>query len=226
MLSLIDYLSDTYYIPLIQLVLALAAAVIGYIHRRKFKYLRLFPIYAIASAIQTGLVFSCIIFKIHAYIFFGNYSIVIFVIIEFFIFYNLLFQLIKSQHLKTSMRIMQATFSLFLLFMCCNFKFSDAIPSSFTIVNSVFLFIPCLFFFYEIFKLPPSISLINQPPFWIITGFAFMVICTLPFYFLEPFLLNNMFNLYEQIYTLTYVFYCLVFLLICKAFLCTPVTTK
>jgi hypothetical protein len=226
MYSLIYFLSETYYVPLVLLALSIVTAIIGYFNRQKFKYLRLFPVYALVSAIQILISLACVFFRIPTFRHIINYSVLIFVIIEFFVFYNFLFQVIKNKHFKRSMQIMQTASISFGLYICLDFPDSNTIPLSFNIVNSTLLFIPCLFFFYEVFKTPPSTSLANQPSFWIIIGFAFMIICTLPFNLLETYFLINMTDLYNQICTLSYVFYCLIFFLICKAFLCKPIITK
>lgn len=226
MSSLIYFLSETYYLPLILLILCLITMVVGYINKCKFKHLQLFPLYALAAATQIVFFLTCIFFRAPTFRLLGNYSTLIFALIELYIFYNSLFQIIKNKYFKQSMHVMQIIFISFGLFLCLNFPHSDWVPASFNITNLVFLFLPCLFFFYEVFKTSASISLANQPSFWIVTGFSFMIVCTFPFYLLETYLIANMPNLYNQIYTLNYVFYCLIFLLICKAYLCKPITIR
>ena len=226
MYSLLYYLAETYYTPLILLSLSLATAIIGYRNRHKFNYLRLFPIYAVAAAVQIIISLSCVFFIIPSYKLLINYSSVAFAIIEFFIFYNLLFQIIRDKFLKRSMEVARFAFPVLTLCVWLNSSFSNFIPLSFNIINLILLLIPCLFFFYEIFNTVPSTTLANQPSFWIITGFAFMIICTLPFYLLENYFFINMIDLYNKICALSYVFYCLLFILICKAFLCKQIMLK
>lgn len=215
------YLSETYYIPIVLIVVCLTTALLGYYRKHKFVYLRLFPAYAMASAIQIVISLACVFFVIPTFQLIINYTNVGFVIIEFFIFYDLLFQIIRNKHLKRIMQLMQILFIILSTYIFVNYPIFP-IPLLFNIINSFLLLIPCLFFFYEVFNTTPSTSLANQPAFWIVTGFAFMIICTLPFYFLETFFLNNMPDLYNRICTLNYVFYCLLFFLICRAYLCKP----
>lgn len=118
------------------------------------------------------------------------------------------------------MRILRALFLLSALFSWFYNDFFVIAPAAFSIVNSVCIAIPCFFYFREIFKSPPLTNLIHQPAFWIVSGFLFMVVCTLPFYLLQDYIYENMFYLFDQMYVLNNVFYCLLFLLISKAFLC------
>jgi hypothetical protein len=226
MRALLYFLRETYYVPLIMLLLCLITATIGYRNRHRFTYLKLFPIYALASALQVILTFFIYIFQPSSFLLIVNTSIIIFVSIEFFIFFNLLSQLIKNRYFKRSMAAMQFSFILFSVFVWLNFKTNQCLPLSFNIVNSTCLIIPCLFYFYELFKAPPTISLSAQPAFWVIIGFSFMAICSIPFYLLENYFYNNMPDFYNQVCTLNYVFYCLVFILISKAFLCKPAVAR
>lgn len=226
MYSLLYFLAETYYTPLILLSLSLATVIIGYHNRHKFAYLRLFPIYAVASTIQIIISLCCIFFIIPSYKLIINFSSIAFTIIEFLIFYDLLFHIIRDKFLTRSMEVSRIVFLVLTLCVLLTSSFSNVIPLSFNVINLILLIIPCLFFFYEVFNTSPSIPLSYQPAFWIITGFAFMIICTLPFYLLEKYFFHNMINLYNKISALTYAFYCLLFILICKAFLCKQMTVK
>lgn len=226
-ITLIKFFSLTYYIPPALLIICLATVFIGYFNKRKFKSLKFLPIYAIASFLQIIITFICISYRTSPFsVKVNNYTIFLFVIIEFVIFYNLTLQWIKSSYLKKSIYFIGSLFIAFSIYSLFNIDFSENIPDSFYITDSICLVIPCLVYFYEIFTTSPLISLSSQPSFWIIIGFSFMAICTLPFYLLEPYLYENIVNFYDQVYTLNYIFYCLLFIFISKAFLCRPVTAK
>jgi hypothetical protein len=218
------FLADTFYVPIVMLALSIVTIVIGFVNRSKFKYLRLLPIYALTSAVQITVCLAA--FEISFFVPLVNSSIIIFVVVESVIFFNLLSHLIKSKILKTSMKLILVFFTLFSAFIWTKFRFEDCLPICFNIINSTCLIIPCLFYFYELFKVPPSISLSDQPAFWITIGFSFMTICSIPFYLLENYFYYDLPNFYDQICTLNYVFYCLIFMLICKAFLCRPEIVK
>lgn len=222
MRGLLRFLRETYYTPAFLLILCTVVIIIGFYNRRKFKYLNLLPAYALTSATQIIITFICLIYKIPTFRQINNYSIILFMMVEFIIFYNLLLQVIERKYLKKSMSLMQFIFVLLSLAVALTMKSTGSIPQIYYITDSIFLIVPCLFYFYEIFKAPPSFRLSTQPAFWIVIGFSFMIICSLPLNLLEGFFISNMKDIYEQINTLNYVFYSLVFVLILKAFLCKP----
>lgn len=218
-----EFLSESYYVPLLLLVLCITTAALGCLNMSKFKHLRLFILYALAAAAQIIFCFYCLLFRVSAAEILSNYSSTAFVIVEVYIFYNLLFKILRSKYLKHLMQIVQGMFLLIGVLVCLTMPTLGSIPLSFNILNSIVLLIPCLFFFFETFKSDPSHSLPKQPEFWIITAFGFMTICTLPFYLIEKYFLTNSSNMYTQVSALNYFFYCLLFLLISKAFLCKPI---
>lgn len=226
MRPLLYFLAETYYFPLILLLLSVIAAIIGFRHRHKFKYLRFFPWYALAAAMQILISFFCVSCKLPSYALIANSSLLCFMVVEFIIFYHLLSRILRIAYLRATIKVMQLIFLAVTSVTCLDFSFIECVPLLYNIINSLFLIIPCLFYFYEVFTSPPTVSLSSQPAFWIIIGFSFMVIGSLPFYFLEHFLYNNMMEVYGQLSAMTYVFYCLLFILISKAFLCKRAIAK
>lgn len=225
--KLLDFFTLTYYIPPLLLIISTGSLLIGYLKRNSFKSLRFLPIYAGAASIQIVTTFICIVYRNFMYAQeINNYSLFLFVIIEFAIFYNLILQLLKSTYLKASLYSITILFIAFCIYSWAKIDFSTYIPGFFYITDSICLTIPCLFYFYEIFTATPIINLSNQPSFWIVIGFSFLAICTLPFYLLEHYLYENFRDFYDRACILNYVFYCLLFFLISKAFLCTPETDK
>lgn len=188
--------------------------------------LRLFPFYILTSSIQSLFTFLCIAYNPENAREINNYSIYLFIMVEFIVVYHFLFQTIKTSRLRLVMRALQLFFWGFMIYIWYETRFYKLVPPGLTIINCICIAIPCIFYFYEIFTRAPLISLTQQPDFWIATGFLFMVVCTLPFYCLETFITENMITSYNQVYTLNYFFYCLLFLLITKAFLCKQQTVK
>lgn len=196
----------------------------------KIKYLKLLQFYIFSSLIQTLLSFVCMMMTKNSIVRAINYSsIYIFIIVELAVVYLLLFKVTNRKRFKRAIIILFGLFIVLLIFIFNRLYivgFETQIPSSFSIINSIFIAIPCLFYFYEIFDSTPVINLSQEPSFWIITGFLFMAICTLPFYCLESYIYENMIASYDQLYILTYVFYCVLFILISKALLCKQITVK
>jgi len=223
---LLNFMELTYYTPLVLLVETFITAVIAFHNRHKFKILRFFPYYILLSAAQTLLCFILIIYRPVFAVRVSGLSIYVFIVLEFFVVYFFLFEVIRSRYFKKIMYILMALFISIIIYSWYSEHPLSTTPISVSLTNSLCLIIPCLFYFYETFKSPPMVSLSKQPAFWIVTGFLFMITCTLPFYLLEDYIHENMLDLYVQIYILNNVFYCLLFLLISKAFLCKSEISK
>jgi len=87
-------------------------------------------------------------------------------------------------------------------------------------IGALLTIIFCVYFFYELFRIPHSITLKNHPGFWIVTGLLFFNTCSLPFiglanyiYQFSPVLINNIQFILGFLNVLLY-------LLITIAFLC------
>jgi hypothetical protein len=88
----------------------------------------------------------------------------------------------------------------------------------FYFLESVFITILCLLYFYELFAHTPEGPLNTQPAFWIITGILLMNCCCIPLYLTIGFLGKYIFVSYNLIYLLYTVF----FGLMIRAYLCKP----
>lgn len=225
MQSLKDFFTATYYAPPLLLVVNLVTLCIIYPNKNKFKYLNQFIYYLSISLAQTTVCFLCVIFKLPHSQEINNLSIYAFAGAELTILYSLLTNLLKSKHFVNMIHAFKIIFILLLSYTLLSTGLSENIPSTFTVVNYLLLAIPCVFYFYETFTEPPLISLSHQPAFWIIIGYLFMAICTLPFYLLENYISKYLPAHYHLFYNLNYIFYCLLFSLISKAFLCKQVAT-
>ena len=82
-------------------------------------------------------------------------------------------------------------------------------------VQAICLLIPCIFYYVEVFKSTHTLNLVQEPPFWIVTGLSFFLISTL-----TPSLFINYLPDLAIIFTLFYIFYSLLFLMIIKGHLC------
>jgi len=91
----------------------------------------------------------------------------------------------------------------------------------FFLPESFFLVIPCLFYFYELFLTKNLRSLSDQPAFWVITGILFLNACEIPLLVASKFLKQSA-QFYNDAYSLNYILYSILFLLLIRAFLCPP----
>jgi hypothetical protein len=92
-------------------------------------------------------------------------------------------------------------------------------------IQAVSLLIICISYYIKIFKDAPDLILLNEPSFWIITGLTFFMLSTLPFSLISPYLIRNT-VLYRNLFSIFFIFYCILFLMIIRAFLCRQVLAK
>ena len=226
MSTLFDFLETTYYTSVVLLFETLFIATVGFKKRGKLKILKYFPLYAILSSAQILICFACMYYDFKYALEVNTSTIYIFIIIELIIIYNFLLQIIKIRELRYSIYLIQGIFFAFTVYTLLTTGVSHSIQPKFNIVNSVCIALPCFFYFYETFSKPAIISLSKEPSFWVVIGFLFMAISTLPFYCLQNYIYKNIPSLFEQMYTISPIFYCLLFLLLLKAFICNPTTIK
>lgn len=226
MSTLINFFETTYYITLLFFIESLTVAIVGFKTRNKPRELKYLPTYALISFIQTLLCFVSIIYNIKKIVSINTFSIYLFIVIEILIFYDLLFQKINFPKFKLTMYFIEFFFISFTIYTAITHSLSTMVPPELSIINSICISLPCLFYFYELFSQPPNFSLTKEPSFWVIIGFLFLAISTMPFYFLQNYLGKNFPNLLDNIYTISSFFYCVMFFMILKAFLCNPKPTK
>jgi hypothetical protein len=91
--------------------------------------------------------------------------------------------------------------------------------------ESFFLVLPCLMYFYELFLTKNLHPLTDQPAFWVITGILFLNACEIPLLVASNLLKESTHN-YNDAFSLNYVLYSLLFVLLIRAFLCPPESTQ
>jgi hypothetical protein len=150
--------------------------------------------------------------------------------LEFYIFY----QIIKDEIINVKIKrwtgfVLTLYFALVLTVLI--FQFSQAhflkqitLQTVFTL-EAVCLIILCIFYFVDLLSNFSSPKLISEPSFWIITGISFFMVCTLPFSIISNYLINSDYKLYIQLFSIFDVFYCLLFLMIIRAYQCRPAIT-
>lgn len=73
----------------------------------------------------------------------------------------------------------------------------------------------------QIFKNDPIVNITEIPSFWVITGCLLYFLCTMPLYFFKDFIYNhNGIFVDRTVYSLNYLFYSILFLLLIKAVTC------
>jgi len=130
----------------------------------------------------------------------------IYVMTELTIFFAYLYKNIVKVRMRIIIKIIFILF--FLLISCISathyFHYYDHPGYSITAIESLFIIIPCLFYFYELF-LAQQIDLRSHPSFWIVSGILFYNCCSIPIFLLFDYIQNNISPYYNLAFALNYI---------------------
>ena len=226
MAKLMDFFRENYYTSLLLIVTGLAAIQIAFKYRKKFPILKFIPLYLCVSVFQS--LFNCLIFlnwhsDLKYWLFdVNNYIILIFIALETTIFGNFLSASISNRILKRSIRAFQIPLLMFFGYLLL---FSPLDHRQFTIaytVETCYLIVPCLFYYYEILRKVLYFNPLYEPSFWVITGLTLFLLTTLPYTMIQDYIARVYDTLFNRLQTLFYISYSLFFGLIIRAYLCKP----
>jgi hypothetical protein len=215
-LKLVDFLSQYYYcLSLMILVETFALAVsIRYYHRHKI--LRVFPYYLAFSLLEvwSGFILSSA----------GNHMPLkhvpgvianIFMLFEYSLCNFIILRQISSKGRRRAIYINTLIFVAVLAFAILeNYHF--AFQATFFFVESLFLLLPCLLYFYELFVSVQPAPLKDQPVFWVVTGFLFLNACSIPMLMT----VGQAGHYHEAVYSLNYILYAIFSILLIRAYRC------
>lgn len=217
-------ISESFYTQPLMPLSALITLILGIIHRKKFSELKIMPFYPLASLAQSAVFFFWVFSEQQEEWKVGRISISLFILVEFLIFYRFFNAVIVLEKLKIKMQVIAVSFLAYLLSI---WVFTDSFykdPSNLFLPESLCILSFCFMYFFQIFKLPPELHLINSPAFWITIGCLFYFSCTIPLFFANEILL--FLPNYYSIYSINYLAYAILFLFISKAFLCNRIQMK
>ena len=221
---------ECFFTELLLVVVILIALCIALLNRKKHRALRYFPYYFICLlAVFVSLyvniysrkiyAFSLTRFNFHHYIDYFSTLVELVVFVHFFtiVIENKLFKKVSY-----SLVLFFTIYYLIELYLDKRFirSISETTQARVYTIESLILLLPCFFYFYELFKKPPILNLRQEPSFWIASGLSFFVTCTLPYSLLENYLRQNYLYLMTALYSVFYIFYILLFLMIIKAYTC------
>lgn len=235
LLDLINRWSDTYFSKPILFICVCISLYYGIKYCRKDKGYLLFVLYSFLYLVTIMVTETLSILLVQN----GRLSAVIFEIIntiiaaiEVVIFYRFYSIVIMSRPIKYIMGIgLVPLFVLIIIFFfkALNLNSSKAeITNSSILVNIVEFFliiIPCLTYFYEIFKKDVNQIKIESSTFWVTAGIFIYCISTLPFLIISENLLLYNKGLYFLMFTVHYLSLCFLFLSLSRAFQCKTSTT-
>lgn len=218
-LSFLSYLAKYYYCPALMIAAAIAALAVSLKYYNRHRVLHIFTWYTLFSLVQdgtdyyrwakndTGLPRTIAGATGNAFMLFE------FIVCIYFILLN-----VSSALRRRVIKIDAGIFLSFILF-CFIRKHFLLYTSVFWFFESLFLVLPCLVYFYELFLDVHERPLKNQPAFWIITGILFLNCFAIPL-----FLTTGLLGKYEEAaFSLNYILYALFFSLLIRAYLCRPV---
>lgn len=147
--------------------------------------------------------------------------------IELAVFYYFFFEIIMTKSIKILMLSLAIPFSLIVLFFfirLIDLQFGgDSIKKlsfQINVIEFFLILLPCLTFFYEIFKKDADKILELNPAFWITSGVFIYCVSTLPFLLIAKNLLINDRPLYAFMAAAHYFSFTILFLSIIKSFRC------
>lgn len=222
---MIDYykiLTQFYFSDFIMIIISFIAFSVALKHHKVSGDLKLITYYLGAFVFQNFI-------AIYAELIVNKFSIELFteniLLLAEFIFLNMyLYRIISSEKMRAVMKYFYWVFPVLILIEWIIWPFYG--PSSFaSVLKSLYFIGPCLVYFYELFANPKQIFLKSHPSFWIVTGILFYNTCTLPVFLLDTFFQKKSPFYSDLSFSLNYIVYGILFLLMIKAYLCRRKTT-
>ncbi len=144
----------------------------------------------------------------------------LFIVIEFLAFSLFILHYIRKRSARLAIK---TTIIVFLaMFLWISFIHFGFVPSrqyiNYIIAESVFLVLPCLIYYYELFITLTARPLKDEPSFWAVTGIFVLKSCSIPLWLTLTWL--GRFALIA--FSLNSVLYCILFILLVRAYCCSP----
>ena len=156
----------------------------------------------------------------------GAYSVLCFVQIEFIIFYTFFYFQFNNKRIQNKIavtgKIVAAAVVLVTAYASL-FPFPLTIKmltAYISVTNSILILIPAFYYFYTLFLEPPTKNLLQEPSFWITTGIAFLHCLNIPLFLIENYLLKQFITVWYSMYSINYIAYCFLFILLIISLLC------
>ncbi len=202
-------------IELFFLVSCLLASFTSYLQKPSPLYLRLFPFYffitVLVQQIGTYLSYQAI----HNIILYNSYSV-----FEFVFYFFILREIIRNVRVKIIILFVLIIYPLVAVFNIFYFQKETTFHSMTYAIGCAIIVILCIFYFVELFQLPKSTNLKNEPAFWICTAVLFSYVCTFPFWGLVNFIRTDPDILVNNLMTILMIINILSYSLFIIAFLC------
>lgn len=228
--DLLKYLADSLFTPLLSLLIAIVGLIISF--NKSKGILKIFTFYFFAFVLTQTISFSVLVIhqswsSAHKI---SKVLDLLFTVLEFLIFITLFWTIFFGKSKKLLILL-----TLGFIIIAAYFSYRDlSLVGSINqtslehlyIAQSLFLLVPCIIYYINVFSLKEPLPLLQDEYFWVITGLSFFIVCTLPFSYLMKYLRIEEWVLYKYLYSIVYLFYCLLFTMIIRAILCKPAQVK
>jgi hypothetical protein len=149
-------------------------------------------------------------------------------IVEFLAFFFLIKNHITDVKIRKVLNLLLPTFLIsifayFIYHLSLHRKVNQYFLQVLFTIQAFLLIIASILYYIDLFKTEPKLSLTSHPSFWVVTGLSFFMLSTLPFSIFSLYLIKTNFSLYFQLFDIFEFFYCVLILMIIKAYLCKPV---
>ncbi len=199
----------------------LASLSVYFTTKEFFYYLKYFPPFLLATLIAE---------------FFGSYLLSInknnLWLYNFFTVFEFCFYLFVIRIIITNKKIKKAvviTLLFYLLIAVINIIFIQKMNAFHTVTYALGCLLIvgfCIYYFFELFKLPKSVNLKNNPAFWICSGLLFFYCCGFPLYGLTNYLSGISKLIIKNFFAIIVILNCFLYTLFTIAFLCRIKTRK
>ena len=230
MKEIYQHWKDCFFTEAVLVGVLILTLIISLKNRKRHNTLRFFPIYTVC--LLTVFISGYIVIyspKLYSYSVttfnFINYIDYLFILIELSIFLHFFLSIVENRIIRRILIFLTVMFIPYYFIESYHDKYfprsiSETTQSRVYTIESLILLLPCFAYFYELFKKPPVLNLKKEPAFWIVTGWSFFATCTLPYSLLENYLRKSHSSLMTELYSVFYIFYILLFIMIIKAYSC------
>jgi hypothetical protein len=229
---LVNILEKTFYTLPIMVLLNVLFLVLALWYKPKERKYKIFVLYGAAALLQDML---CIFLMLanktlikdpNTIVLIDECSITCFTQLEFALFYTFFYAQFNNSRIKHAISLTGKAFVLttILISIYTILFASSSVIKKFegyiSVTSSFLLLIPAIYYFYTLFAEPPIKNLLREPSFWITTGIVFLHGINIPLFFAESYLLKEFTAVWYNLYSINYIAYCFLFILLIISLLC------
>lgn len=231
---IIEKFQRYYYSEFLMFIAELAALIIGLLYVRKDKIGRFFLAYI---AFELSILLTDFYFladnrlsqKFYNYFIYTTNSLIAYV--ELLVYFHYFRKLLHGNRIKKILTVLTIIYSLLIIILITT-KFSFITNRYYYLayitgaIEFVFMLVPCVYYFIQLFKTSSSFRLTERPSFWIVTGIFFFSLISIPYYLLNRYFFNSQFELRKLFNAILYYTpFTANFIFLIKAFLCKKTLT-